>query len=453
MDEKGVKNLEEIDPLTGKTLTRMDAAVIYPAKHYMTNPATYKNVFKQIEDDMHHQVQYFKKQRKFIEAQRIEQKVTYDLEMINEMGYVNGIENYSRYFDGRNPGEPPYTLLDYFKEAYGSDWLLCIDESHMTVPQVRGMYNGDRSRKQTLIDYGFRLPAALDNRPLRFEEFLRIIPKTIYLSATPDEWEIDRVGKPHVVEQLVRPTGLLDPIVTIKPTTNQVMDLYDEIQKRVGKKQRVLVTTLTKQMAEDLAEFLKNKNINVHYLHADVQTLERSDILDDLRKGTYDVVVGVNLLREGLDLPEVSLVAILDADKEGFLRSKTSLIQTMGRASRHISGSVILYADTQTRSIREAIREVNRRRVIQETFNAKHHITIRSIEKPIRDRLVEKQEIKQKESIYELLGTTQDSIDAMTPQDKKQFIIRLTKAMRSASKDLDFELAVKLRDTIRGINI
>jgi excinuclease ABC subunit B len=448
MNEKGIESLEEIDPLTGKMLKRMDAAVIYPAKHYMTNPATYKNVFKQIEEDMHRQVQNFKKQRKFIEAQRIEQKVTYDLEMINEMGYVNGIENYSRYFDGRNSGEPPFTLMDYFKEAYGPDWLLCVDESHMTVPQIRGMYNGDRSRKQTLIDYGFRLPAALDNRPLRFDEFLRNIPKTIYLSATPDEWEIDRVGKHHVVEQLLRPTGLLDPNVIIKPTKNQIADLYDEIQKRVAKKERVLVTTLTKQMAEDLSEFLKNKNIRVHYLHADVLTLERSDILDDLRKGTYDVVVGVNLLREGLDLPEVSLVAILDADKEGFLRSRTSLIQTMGRASRHISGSVILYADTETRSIREAILEVNRRRSIQETFNTKHHVTIRSIQKPIRDRLVERQEIKQKESMYELLGTTEGSIDAMTPQDKKQFIIRLTKAMRTASKDLDFEMAAKLRDFI-----
>jgi excinuclease ABC subunit B len=453
MNENGIEDLEEIDPLTGVTISHMEKVMIYPAKHYMTNPTTYKSVFKQIEADMRTQVHRFQKEHKLIEAQRIEQKITYDLEMIQEMGYVNGIENYSRYFDGRDAGEPPFSLLDYYKEAYGNDWLLCVDESHMTIPQIRGMYNGDRSRKQTLIDFGFRLPAALDNRPLRFEEFLRVKPKTVYLSATPDEWETGRVGKNHIVEQLVRPTGLLDPVITIKPIKNQVYDLYEEIQKRVAKKERILVTTLTKQMAEDLSEFLKNKNINVHYLHADVQTLERSDILDDLRKGTYDVVVGVNLLREGLDLPEVSLVAILDADKEGFLRSKTSLIQTMGRASRHISGEVILYADTLTGSIKGALSEVKRRRKIQQKFNTKHQITPHSIEKPIRDRLVKKQAEKQKQSIYDLIGTEEHVIDAMTPDDKQQFIVRLTKAMRDASKDLDFELAVKIRDFINSLSI
>ncbi len=441
MDEHGITSLEEIDPLTGKKLQDLPGSVIYPAKHYMTNPASYKSVFKEIESDMHAQVQKFRSEGKLIEAQRIEQKVTYDLEMINEMGYVNGIENYSRYFDGREAGQPPYTLLDYFKEAAGNDWLLCIDESHMTVPQVRGMYNGDRSRKQTLIDYGFRLPAALDNRPLRFDEFERATPRTIYLSATPADWELGRVGREGLVEQLVRPTGLLDPVVSVRPVTGQIDDLFKEINLRVAKKERVLVTTLTKQMAEDLAEFLAARDINVHYLHSEILTLERSDILADLRGGKYDVVVGVNLLREGLDLPEVSLVAILDADKEGFLRSRTSLVQTMGRAARHVSGEVILYADTITDSIAAALDEVKRRREVQETYNKKHGITPESIHKPIRERLVE----KQAEQI-ELLP-----VESMTPLDKKRYITRLTKEMREASRDLNFELAAQLRDLITSL--
>ncbi len=435
LDEKGISSLEEIDPLTGKKLQILPATVIYPAKHYMTNPASYKSVFKHIEEDMRAQVAKFKSEGKLIEAQRIEQKVTYDLEMINEMGYVNGIENYSRYFDGRQPGEPPYSLLDYFTH----DWLLIIDESHMTVPQIRGMYNGDRSRKQTLIDYGFRLPAALDNRPLRFDEFLRKIPQTIYASATPADWEM---GRGEVVEQLVRPTGLLDPLVSVRPVLGQIDDLFKEIKKRTARHERVLVTTLTKQMAEDLAEFLAARCINVHYLHADVLTLERSDILADLRGGKYDVVVGVNLLREGLDLPEVSLVAILDADREGFLRSRTSLVQTMGRAARHISGEVILYADMITDSIAAALDEVKRRRQVQERYNKTHGITPQSIHKPIRERLVEKQEEQ-----IELLP-----VESMTPLDKKRYIARLTKDMRQASRDLNFELAAKLRDLIQNLN-
>jgi len=450
-NEKGIEKMSEIDPLTGKTIKEMTATVIYPAKHYMTDPKTYKTVFKQIEEDMESQVKKFKTEGKLIEAQRIKEKVTYDLEMIQEMGYVNGVENYSRYFDGRAPGSPPYTLLDYFKEAAGNDWLLCIDESHMTVPQIRGMYNGDRSRKQTLIDYGFRLPAALDNRPLRFDEFMRNIPQTIYLSATPDEWELSRVQKKEVVEQLVRPTGLLDPIVSVRPVTGQIDDLYKEIRTRTSRHERVLVTTLTKQMAEDLSQFLIEKGIKAHYLHADILTLERSDILSDLRSGTYDVVIGVNLLREGLDLPEVSLVAILDADKEGFLRSRTSLIQTMGRASRHVSGEVILYADTMTDSINNAIEEVTRRRRAQEVYNRTHGITPRSIQKPIRERLVEK-EIEQREATAkELLGVDEKSLESMTPQDKKHYIGRLTRAMREASKDLNFELAAQLRDLIASL--
>jgi excinuclease ABC subunit B len=429
--------LVKLDPLTGNTIEKLTGTVIYPAKHYMTNPATYKTVFKQIEADMESQVAKFKVQNKFIEAQRIREKVTYDLEMIHEMGYVNGIENYSRYFDGRKPGEPPYSLLDYFKEAAKNDWLLFIDESHMTIPQITGMYNGDRSRKQTLIDYGFRLPAALDNRPLRFDEFQRLMPTTIYVSATPAPWEL---GRGDVVEQLVRPTGLLDPVVSVRPVTGQIDDLFGEIQTRVEKHERVLVTTLTKQMAEDLADFLKNKGIKVHYLHADVLTLERSDILADLRGGMYDVIVGVNLLREGLDLPEVSLVAILDADKEGFLRSRTSLVQTMGRASRHVSGEVILYADVITDSIKFALEEVRRRRQAQETYNKAHGITPESIHKPIRQRLVEK-EIEKPE-------LTDKDVESMTPQDKQKYIVKLTKQMREASRDLNFELAVQLRDLI-----
>ncbi len=428
----------KLDPLTGKTIEVLPGTVIYPAKHYMTNPASYKSVFKQIEADMRAQVKKFKSEGKLIEAQRIEQKVTYDLEMINEMGYVNGIENYSRYFDGRQPGQPPYSLMDYFKEAAGDDWLLCIDESHMTVPQVRGMYNGDRTRKQTLIDYGFRLPAALDNRPLRFDEFMRNIPQTIYVSATPADWEMDRVKRDGLVEQLVRPTGLLDPIVSVRPVSGQIDDLFKEITVRVARKERVLVTTLTKQMAEDLSEFLAARDINVHYLHSEVLTLDRSDILDDLRSGKYDVIVGVNLLREGLDLPEVSLVAILDADKEGFLRSRTSLVQTMGRAARHVSGEVILYADTITDSIAAALDEVRRRRQAQEIYNKKHGIMPESIHKPIRNRLVEK-----KEEQIELLP-----VESMTPLDKKKYIARLTKEMRQASRDLNFELAAQLRDHI-----
>lgn len=444
--------ITKLDPLTGNTIENLSGTVIYPAKHYMTDPKSYKKVFSEIEADMAEQEKRFKNAHKYIEAQRIREKVTYDLEMINEIGYVNGIENYSRYFDGRKPGEPPYSLLDYFKEVAGNDWLLFIDESHMTIPQIRGMYNGDRSRKQTLIDYGFRLPAALDNRPLRFEEFERSQPRTIYVSATPSDWELSRVGRDHVVEQLLRPTGLLDPTVSVRPIQGQIDDLYEEIQKRVVSKQRVLVTTLTKQMAEDLSQFLEEKGIKVHYLHSDVLTLERSDILDDLRAGAYDVIVGVNLLREGLDLPEVSLVAILDADKEGFLRSRVSLIQTMGRAARHASGEVILYADVMTDSIKNALSEVKRRRAAQETYNIAHGITPTTIQKPIRERLVEKEIEKREQTTRELLGIEEQQLESMTPQDKKAFIKKLMSAMRDASHDLNFELAAKIRDFISSIS-
>ncbi len=446
VSDNTVVQLVILDPLTGHILSDLKNVMVYPAKHYMTDPASYRSVFERIRKDLAEQIQHFKKAGKIIEAHRIQQRVEYDLEMISEIGYVNGIENYSRYFDGRNPGDPPYTLFDYFEEATSErDWLLIIDESHMTIPQIRGMYNGDRSRKQTLIDYGFRLPASLDNRPLRFDEFIRRIPQAIYVSATPDEWEMARAG---VVEQLVRPTGLVDPEVVIRPTTGQIDDLISEIQKRVEKKERVLVTTLTKRIAEDLAAYLEDKNIKVHYLHSDVATLERTDILADLRRGTYDVIVGINLLREGLDLPEVSLVAILDADKEGFLRSKTSLVQTMGRAARHIQGTVIMYADTVTKSMADAIAEVERRRTVQRAYNQTHNITPQGIQKPIRKKLVESEEPHTQSEA----SLTEAEVSSMTPFDKKQKIKELTNAMRRASRDLDFESATRFRDLIQRIH-
>lgn len=435
--------LERLNPLTGKIVEKLTSAVIYPAKHYMTDPAKYKSVFAIIQKDLEAQINVLKKAGKELEAHRLAQRVTYDLEMIQEVGFVNGIENYSRYFDNRNPGDPPNTLFDYYEEAAGKDWLLVVDESHMTIPQIRGMYNGDRSRKQTLIDYGFRLPAALDNRPMRFDEFLRKMPQTIYVSATPSEWETSRS---MVVEQLVRPTGLVDPTVTIRPSEGQIDDLLKEIEIRVGRGQRVLVTTLTKRMAEDLATFLKDRGIKVHYLHSDIVTLERSDILADLRMGTYDVIVGINLLREGLDLPEVSLVAILDADKEGFLRSRTSLVQTMGRAARHEGGEVIMYADTITQSMKTAIGEVERRREVQLAYNVKHSITPKSIIKPIRQRLVEEAQAEEEEAV------TPEYLDKLTPLDRQKLVVKLTKQMKEASRELDFEEAAKLRDLIHAID-
>ncbi len=444
--QRAITSIDRRDPLTGRRLEELPGTVLYPAKHYMTDPRSYQKVFAQIKGDLEERVRYFVKAGKLIEAQRIRERVTYDLEMIQELGFVNGIENYSRYFDGRKPGEPPYSLLDYYQEAAGKDWLLIIDESHMTIPQIRGMYQGDRSRKQTLIDYGFRLPAAIDNRPLRFEEFMRRIPQTVYVSATPDEWETSRVvnqsGQAAIVEQLIRPTGLIDPEIEVRPSLGQIEDLIGEIERRVEKHERVLVTTLTKRMAEDLSKFLEERGIKVHYLHADVETLKRSDILADLRFGTYDVVVGINLLREGLDLPEVSLVAVLDADKEGFLRSRTSLIQTMGRAARHRNGRVILYADTMTRSMQAAIGEVKRRRAIQLLYNEKHHITPTSITKPIRERLVRQEDSPPSDQS----SLTPEELERMTPMDKKKKIATLTKLMRKASRDLDFETAARLRD-------
>ncbi|MBI4067756.1 excinuclease ABC subunit UvrB [Candidatus Gottesmanbacteria bacterium] len=455
-DGDKILSLEKLDPLNGTKIKDLDKTVIYPAKHYMTDPTKQIAVFAVIKKDLEERVGWFKKQGKLLEAQRLFQKVNYDLEMIQEIGFVNGIENYSRYFDGRLPGDPPYTLLDYFEEAAKKDWLLVIDESHMTIPQIRGMYNGDRARKQTLIDFGFRLPAALDNRPLKFVEFMQRVHRTIYVSATPDRWEVS-IAEGNIAEQLIRPTGLTDPEITIRPTAGQIDDLITRIEERVERKERVLVTTLTKKMAEALSSFLKEKNMKVHYLHADVITLERSDILDDLRLGKYDVIVGINLLREGLDLPEVSLVAILDADQQGFLRSKTALIQTMGRAARHINGTVVMYADNITDAMKDAIKEVARRRKIQKDYNQKHSITPESIIKPVRQKLVAEQEEneylnyfdnRKKQSYTKLLNI---DIDQLIPEDKTKLTKKLTREMKTAAVDLNFELAATLRDKIREI--
>ncbi len=444
-DADQITNIAARKTFSGQ-VDKIDRAVIYPAKHYLTDPEIIQPAIKQIRRDKIKQVKTLKKQDKLIEAQRLEQRVEYDLEMINEVGYVSGIENYSRYFDGRQSGEPPHTLVDYFHYAYGDNFMIAIDESHITVPQIGGMYRGDRSRKQTLIDFGFRLPSALDNRPLKFEEFLRRTTQTIYISATPRQWEIDR-SNGRVVEQLIRPTGLTEPEIDIRPTKNQVEDVIREIVSRKKKKERVLVTTLTKRLAEDLTRYLNepdrlgDEKIEVQYIHSDVDSLERSQILTDLRKGEYDVLVGVNLLREGLDLPEVSLVAILDADISGFLRSKISLIQTMGRAARNSAGEVILYADKQTEAIKQAIKEVNRRRKIQLAYNKKHGITPETIKKPIRGEIVPgwSQRDDQPPAI---------DPEELTPKEIKEKISQLKRLMNKFAGELEFEKAARVRDEI-----
>ncbi|HJY98978.1 MAG TPA: excinuclease ABC subunit UvrB [Patescibacteria group bacterium] len=461
LSEGKISKVEMINPITGGSAPKKENFdptnyILYPAKHFMTNPDSYKEVFTQIKNDLNIQVKKLKNEGKILEAHRLAQKVTYDLEMIQEVGYVKGIENYSRYFDGRAPGAPPFSLLDYFNEPYKDKWLLIVDESHMTFPQIRGMYNGDLARKTTLIDYGFRLPSALDNRPLRFEEFMRKVPNFIASSATPNDWELS-ISKGKKVELLVRPTGIPDPEVEIRPTKTQVADVIEEIKKTTAKKQRTLVTTMTKRTAEDLSTYLNEQGLKVQYLHSDVATLDRGDILDDLRAGKYDVLVGINLLREGLDLPEVSLVAILDADKEGFLRSDVTLIQTMGRAARHVEGRVIMYADKITGSMQRALSEVKRRRQYQLKYNKKHGITPKSIQKPIREKLMEREEGEKapwvfgsKEPVYDSLPHLE--IDALTPMEKKRLIKNLTTEMRLAASDLNFELAAEIRDKIRDIS-
>ena len=425
-----IERIAEIDAVSGHVLHTLEHAALYPATHDATDPARMEEHIGEIERDLKERIETFEQQGKLLEAQRIAQRTRYDIEMMREIGYCQGIENYSRYFDGRKPGDAPYTLLDYFT----GEFLVMIDESHVTVPQIRAMYNGDRARKDTLVDYGFRLPSAYDNRPLLFSEFEQRIGQTIYVSATPGPYERERAGQ--IVEQIIRPTGLLDPQVILRKATGQVDDLVGEIRKVTEKNERVLVTTLTKRMAESLTDYLKELDIRVRYLHSDIQTIERMELLRDLRLGEFDVLVGINLLREGLDLPEVALVAILDADKEGFLRSETSLIQTIGRAARNVDGRVILYGDTMTDSMFNAISETNRRRAVQEAYNEAHGITPESVRNAIH-------------SVLEITRKVEETASqALTDEEKEALMRQIEEEMLTAAKGLEFERAAKLRDRL-----
>jgi excinuclease ABC subunit B len=437
-----IERMTEIDPLTGEVLGKRQRLDIYPAKHWVTTQERLNKSIELIEAELEERLGELEAEGKLLEAARLKQRTNFDIEMLRETGFCSGVENYSRHLAGREAGEQPWTLMDYFPD----DYLLVVDESHVALPQVRGMFAGDRSRKQVLVDYGFRLPSALDNRPLTFPEFEKQINQALFVSATPGPYEHEHSAS--IVEQVIRPTGLLDPQISVHPTKGQIDDLLAEIRQRVEKKQRVLVTTLTKKMAEDLADYMQELNIKVHYLHSEIDTIERIEILRDLRLGVYDVVVGINLLREGLDLPEVSLVAILDADKEGFLRSEGSLIQTIGRAARHIEGSVIMYADTVTKSMQRAIDETNRRRKLQTAFNESHHITPRGIIKDVRTL---------SERIKAMSGANVDAADpkavatalAGIPKEEALRLIKdLESQMRSAAKQLEFEKAAQLRDQI-----
>ena len=447
-NEKLIK-ITQTHPMTAKEQT-LENFKLFPAKQYVGGDKNLPEVFDNIRKDCAKQVEIFKKQNKILEAHRIEQRVEYDLEMLQETGYINGIENYSIYFDkNRKHGDPPYTLVDYFHHLWGDNFLTVIDESHVTVPQIGGMYAGDKARKTNLVDFGFRLPSALDNRPLNFNEFNSRVSKIIYLSATPSLYELED-SKNNIIEQIIRPTGLVDPQITIKSSKNQIPDLIEEIKKRVIKKERVLVTTLTKRMAEDLSAYLSDPNktgtdLKVAYLHSDIVTLERSKILDDLRSGNYDVLVGINLLREGLDLPEVSLVAILDADQQGFLRSKSSLIQTMGRASRHLDGQVILYADTVSDAMDGAIKEVNRRREIQLKYNQNNNIIPQSVVKSIRPQIIELIQTEGKIDLDKI------EVSDLTPPQRTKHIKDLKKQMRIFASELNFEEAIRIRDKIKNI--
>lgn len=425
-----VDRISEIDAVTSSVINDLKHAVIFPASHYVMS-GDREEVFRRILADKQERVEFFRANGKLIEAQRIDERVNYDVEMMREMGYCSGIENYSRYFDGRKPGQPPYTLLDFFPK----DFICFVDESHMTLPQIRGMYNGDRARKKNLVDYGFRLPAAYDNRPLDFEEFDSRIRQMVCVSATPGKYELDRADE--VAEQLIRPTGLLDPEITVKPVKGQVDDLIGEINKVTADGGRVLVTTLTKKMAESLTDYLKEVGVKVRYMHSDIDTLERIDIVGDLRKGEFDVLVGINLLREGLDLPEVELVAILDADKEGFLRSESALIQTVGRAARNAKGRVVMYADEMTDSMSRAIGETNRRRAVQSEYNREHGIVPRTIKSEFKNTL----------------EITKKRVDnaKLSPQDLVREVERLKGLMKTASAALDFEKAIKLRDEMNEL--
>ncbi len=429
-----IDRITEINVLTGELKESLMHVAVYPASHYIVSKEKQRAGIERIEEELEERIAYFKKEEKLLEAQRIEQRTRYDIEMLEEIGFCKGIENYSRVLSGRAPGSTPYCLLDHFPE----DYLLLVDESHVTIPQVRGMYFGDRGRKQTLIDYGFRLPSAFDNRPLNFDEFLQKIHQVIYVSATPAAFERER--SENTVEQVIRPTGLLDPLVVVKPVEGQIEDIVTEINLRVAKKERVLITTLTKKMAEDLTKYLEDLGIRVRYMHHDVATIERMEIIRDLRLGEFDVLVGINLLREGLDIPEISLVCILDADKEGFLRSETSLIQTIGRAARNAEGMVILYADSVTPSMERAITETNRRRSIQEQYNEEHGIVPKTIHKDVHEII----EISRKEAEKDVRKIKQ----RMDAREKEELVKKLTAEMKNAAKLLEFEYAAQIRDRI-----
>ena len=428
-----IDQISEFDPLTGKVLSKLSHGYIYPASHYATTSEKTERAIVTIEEELEERIKEFESENKLLEAQRIDQRTRYDIEMLKEIGFCSGIENYSAHLSQRPRGSRPYTLIDYFPK----DLVLMVDESHVSIPQVGGMYAGDRSRKQNLVDYGFRLPSALDNRPLKFEEFEKLINQTIYVSATPGPYEMEKTGG-KIVEQIIRPTGLLDPLVEIRPTENQIDDLINEVYKTIDKGDRVLVTTLTKKMAEDLTDYLTEKQIKVKYLHSDIKTIERSEIIRELRLGEFDVLVGINLLREGLDIPEVSLITILDADKEGFLRSETSLIQTIGRAARNSEGRVIMYADRITGSMQKAIDETERRRKIQEAFNKKHNITPTTIRKNIGEIIQVTKKAEETEEIQEINRAEIETI-----------LINMEAEMYKAAEELDFERAAKLRDQIK----
>lgn len=433
-----IDRIREVDALTGEIVGETEHVAIFPATHFVTNEEHMEHAISQIQEELEARLKVLRSENKLLEAQRLEQRTNYDIEMMREMGYTSGIENYSRHMDGRQKGEPPYTLLDFFPD----DFLLVIDESHVTMPQIRGMYNGDRARKQMLVDYGFRLPSALDNRPLRLEEFEQHVNQIVYVSATPGPYEMEQTET--VVQQIIRPTGLLDPEVEIRPIMGQIDDLVGEIHERIEKDQRVFVTTLTKKMAEDLTDYFKELGLKVKYLHSDIKTLERTEIIRDLRLGEFDILIGINLLREGIDVPEVSLIAILDADKEGFLRSERSLVQTMGRAARNAEGKVIMYADKITDSMQRAMDETARRRAIQEAYNEEHGIEPKTIIKEIRDLISISKTADKDETVVQLDKSYED----LSRQEKADLLMKLEREMKDAAKALDFETAATLRDTI-----
>lgn len=435
-----IDRIREVDVVTGEVQHALKHVAVFPATHFVSSDEQTQSAINSINQELKEQLSELRDENKLLEAQRLEQRTEYDLEMLHEMGYCSGIENYSRHLDGRQPGEAPYTLLDFFPD----DSLFIIDESHMTMPQIRGMYNGDRARKERLIEHGFRLPSALDNRPLTLEEFEARVPQITYVSATPAQYEIERSSQ--VVEQIIRPTGLLDPIIEVRPIKGQIDDLIDEIHKRIDKNERVFITTLTKKMSEDLTDYLKEVGIKVRYLHSDIKTLERTEIIRDLRRGEFDVLIGINLLREGLDVPEVSLVAILDADKEGFLRSTRALIQTVGRAARNENGRVIMYADNMTDSMQTTIDETERRREIQQAFNEKHNITPKTIKKDVPD-LISIAKVDNEDGE----GLTEEKIKNLSQAERREMIETMEFEMKQAAKNLEFEKAAQLRDVVMEI--